>query len=84
MDTKWMNGKLVIVPAALVLSLGLIGCKGEAEEPTAADVTEQVDATTEAAPATTDANADAAKQAVDDAADATKEAVDDAVADDDG
>jgi len=84
MDTKWMNGKLVIVPAALVLSLGLVGCSGEAEEADVDDAVEQVDAAKDSAPATTDANAEAVKEAVDDAADATKEAVDDAVADDGG
>lgn len=82
MDTKWMNGKLVIVPAALVMSLGLIGCESEAEEPTAADATKQVDAAKTDAP--TAADTDAAKDAVDDAAAATKDAVDDAAGDDGG
>lgn len=78
MDTKWMNGKFVIVPAALIMSLGLIGCSEEADDATAANATEQVDAAKDSAPAATDIDTDAAKDAVDDAAGAAKDAVDDA------
>lgn len=78
MDTKWMNGKLV-VPAALVMSLGLIGCEKKGETPTTP--TANTSNTAEAQKAADDAAAKT-KQAADDAAAKTEEAID--AADDGG